>query len=567
MNKNMNNNGGYFSESEYEYEYASGCEAEEYEEYCPLGEEYVPFLPDPVASLNPMANWDDDDFELSIPKVSVPKVSKVSKIFLTPTASAASVEIKAEAEPEAEPEVDLTKFLNWGKPRPVTVERVEAPETDVDFERFLNWGQSKVGLAEEPKAEVPANLEFPPLDRAREKPAPEPKFKIGKSIRFVKFDLAEAERECMNIVARELEIVNVVTTTKLPNLYLNKRKSRDYCESAARGYECRRREDCRAAHSLEDYLPRRCPMPSSTCKEKKDEMSTFLKKKVEDCKLKHDDESLESFLLRIKLINTFMYKRLNEVRDQNKAAFKCELNETKAGAKKNISEKKNAEPRAQVAEYVPSHRNFSSYLDALRCDLPQPPEEETPQPENSGTGKTAVLEGVLEAMAAKSEEEKEWTLVEKKKKEAQAKDVRTEAIGILSDASKIEKTLSKTQLCRHWQKNGRCPKGDKCGFAHGKEELKVAVCIFGARCNRKETCKFAHPGRPDNRSQAFEVLADSDKVSNRLVKTQMCRHWQKNGRCPMGDKCGYAHGKEELQPAKCFFGAACRKKSTCRFLH
>ncbi len=31
---------------------------------------------------------------------------------------------------------------------------------------------------------------------------------------------------------------------------------------------------------------------------------------------------------------------------------------------------------------------------------------------------------------------------------------------------------SKTRLCRHWERTGRCNHGANCGFAHGPNELR-----------------------------------------------------------------------------------------------
>eukprot|EP01017_Pseudomicrothorax_dubius_P024008 TRINITY_DN2555_c0_g1_i27.p1 TRINITY_DN2555_c0_g1~~TRINITY_DN2555_c0_g1_i27.p1 ORF type:complete len:279 (-),score=6.72 TRINITY_DN2555_c0_g1_i27:91-927(-) len=35
---------------------------------------------------------------------------------------------------------------------------------------------------------------------------------------------------------------------------------------------------------------------------------------------------------------------------------------------------------------------------------------------------------------------------------------------------------------------------------------------------------------------------------NTRFKTMLCRHWEAYGRCPLGDKCQFAHGEHELRP-------------------
>ena len=525
-----------------EYEYASDYEAEyvpyEDEEYVPYeDEEYFPQGKNRTYEIS-LGNWDDDDFEAVIPKVTIPKFPKVLK----PISTSFSIEIEVEAEPKPEPEpipekteVDLTRFLNWNKTKQPTTP--EKPEIDVDMTQFLNWGQTKLSLPEE-KKETKQSLEFPSLEDSLNQPKPvQKKFNMGKA-RFTKLDLAKVEKECLDIVKKELEIISIVPD--VPNLYLNKRKAREYCESVACGFSCYR-DNCRMAHSLEDYLPLRCPLSSIACKEKN---SGTVLKKNEDCKRKHDDETLEMFLFRIKLVDSSLFKKLNNVREKNKTAFKEER-------KIKTPEKVFYKPQKESYEYISSDRCFSTYLDALKCDLKNQTVEENQVEENQ----------VEEAQV----EEENWIVVEKKKKEEDKKSIRAKAIKTLSDVKKIEKALNKTKLCLNWRKNGKCPRGNQCGFAHGQEELKVATCIFGIKC-KKADCKFAHPGESDRRSEAFDVLSNTEKIVQKLAKTKLCLHWQKNGKCPKGKDCGFAHGKEELQIAKCIFGEKCRKPE-CRFAH
>lgn len=87
----------------------------------------------------------------------------------------------------------------------------------------------------------------------------------------------------------------------------------------------------------------------------------------------------------------------------------------------------------------------------------------------------------------------------------------------------------RTALCNDFM-YGRCPRGEKCTFAHGEEHLA---------------------SRPT------------------LSKTKMCPHrncFQRN--------CGYAHSRKELvstgsfwKTEMCRFGQLCKIKNTCRFAH
>jgi hypothetical protein len=53
-----------------------------------------------------------------------------------------------------------------------------------------------------------------------------------------------------------------------------------------------------------------------------------------------------------------------------------------------------------------------------------------------------------------------------------------------------------------------------------------------------------------------------------LYKTRLCQHYVSNGKCPLGNRCKFAHGVQELRRAKCaFFIRGVCKLSNCQFLH
>lgn len=73
------------------------------------------------------------------------------------------------------------------------------------------------------------------------------------------------------------------------------------------------------------------------------------------------------------------------------------------------------------------------------------------------------------------------------------------------------------------------------------------------------------------RTTAFAKLYDKAESSASKSKTQMCRSISSGIPCRFGDKCSFAHSKEELKVRKCAFGTACRtrysKTNPCRFDH
>merc|ERR1712151_656206 len=98
--------------------------------------------------------------------------------------------------------------------------------------------------------------------------------------------------------------------------------------------------------------------------------------------------------------------------------------------------------------------------------------------------------------------------------------------------------LRKTKICPVIKQGmKRCPKGDRCNFAHSNEELR---------------------SKPN------------------LSKTKMCPNITKTGHCEMGDQCNYAHSELELRStpnlyktALCnsFMAGECKLGEYCRFAH
>jgi hypothetical protein len=82
----------------------------------------------------------------------------------------------------------------------------------------------------------------------------------------------------------------------------------------------------------------------------------------------------------------------------------------------------------------------------------------------------------------------------------------------------------KTEMCKNWELRGTCKFGDKCCFAHGREELKAKV------------------------------------LTHIKYKTKPCKQYHQTGYCPYGQRCQYLH-KEALQP-NVFCNPAERHKST-----
>ena len=68
----------------------------------------------------------------------------------------------------------------------------------------------------------------------------------------------------------------------------------------------------------------------------------------------------------------------------------------------------------------------------------------------------------------------------------------------------------KTELCKKFQSTGFCPYGNKCRFAHGKEELIT-------------------------------------KIQNANYKKEKCKSFYEKGYCPYGIRCNFQHDERKFK--------------------
>lgn len=107
--------------------------------------------------------------------------------------------------------------------------------------------------------------------------------------------------------------------------------------------------------------------------------------------------------------------------------------------------------------------------------------------------------------------------------------------GLMMNSMEQQKKLKryKTTLCHNYENTGTCQMGDKCHFAHGKQELRKmnepiplhAISLYQKNTN---TVPVGH-------------------VKNNY-KTVFCKFFMQDGHCSFGDRCTYAHGEADLRP-------------------
>ena len=97
----------------------------------------------------------------------------------------------------------------------------------------------------------------------------------------------------------------------------------------------------------------------------------------------------------------------------------------------------------------------------------------------------------------------------------------------------------KTRICKNWEQTGSCQYGARCNFAHGDDEMRANPSLPGWSAT-------AASARPSTRRQQ-EPPEETDPRAAPLYKTRMCKNYELSGACKFGDRCIFAHGKEELR--------------------
>jgi butyrate response factor 1 len=154
----------------------------------------------------------------------------------------------------------------------------------------------------------------------------------------------------------------------------------------------------------------------------------------------------------------------------------------------------------------------------------------------------------------------------------------------------FDSSKEKTQLCLFMKKEGDCPHGSDCNFAHCLEELphngklyKTELCntfMSTGRCKYGIVCNFAHgdeelryndecedesedESEDEGEDETSDVPDDQDismdqkmeLISDERYKITICKHWENTGRCRRGAMCVFAHGESDMW---CMFREACK---------
>lgn len=89
----------------------------------------------------------------------------------------------------------------------------------------------------------------------------------------------------------------------------------------------------------------------------------------------------------------------------------------------------------------------------------------------------------------------------------------------------------KTSLCKHFTTQKTCSFGNKCQFAHGKDELRSVNGMPMHNMNQQQ-------------SYQMEQTKGPNPQNYKIVK---CKYWHQDNTCRYGSLCTFAHGDEELR--------------------
>ena len=114
----------------------------------------------------------------------------------------------------------------------------------------------------------------------------------------------------------------------------------------------------------------------------------------------------------------------------------------------------------------------------------------------------------------------------------------------------MDPTKYKTKLCRNFTHKGHCNFGATCMFAHGDRDLQT----YGLRDGFPVGGAMGNGGMGFGMPSAAMVglgshVPGGPRADPAKFKTKLCKHFLSTGTCPFMDRCGFAHGRMELNAA------------------
>ena len=416
----------------------------------------------------------------------------------------------------------------------------------VDSDSYSEEDEDKV-----PAKNVEIDFDFPTLSQGIS-------MKVAKNTDVSDGWKTVGERQKVkNILSDKVEISKALTKTKL-------------CDSIRKGVDCRHGANCRFAHSVEELVVSPC-LFGQKCRFVSHSDKVYANCSEKKCMHQHPEEELENYYIRTGLKQRaaateeemdnayaefcsppvakpvefkkfepkkFEFKKFENVQNKPKKIILAskarklvaeDLETQKIKAKNeintklrefNVELKRKSETldrfknmnnisdfyKKQIKKLESEVANINSEIAKLESELKNVAnmkKTEVVQPEIVVAKPEAVIvKSKPEAVIVKSKPE---VVIVKSKPEVAIVEVplvvspksvddgfiavksqRNNGFNFLQDKTKIDTVLTRTKMCTFGKD---CTRGDKCRFAHTKEELQISNCAFGAGC--KFTCRNA----------------------------------------------------------------------------
>lgn len=121
-------------------------------------------------------------------------------------------------------------------------------------------------------------------------------------------------------------------------------------------------------------------------------------------------------------------------------------------------------------------------------------------------------------------------------------------VGGAAPAQSNSNMFFKTRLCNKWRQ-GMCPFGDKCTYAHGQQELRRVAPEVLMQQQMLAAQQGLMQGEQQQQQQQQQRHA-ADQKSQVYYKTRLCIRFMQSGYCVKGNECTFAHGYDDLRLMK-----------------
>ena len=121
-------------------------------------------------------------------------------------------------------------------------------------------------------------------------------------------------------------------------------------------------------------------------------------------------------------------------------------------------------------------------------------------------------------------------------------------VGGAAPAQSNSNMFFKTRLCNKWRQ-GMCPFGDKCTYAHGQQELRRVAPELLMQQQMLVAQQGLMQGAQEGGAQ-YQPRQVGDQKSQIYYKTRLCTRFMQSGYCVKGNECTFAHGYDDLRLMK-----------------